>query len=129
MRGNGQKQSRKMELFIAALLIEGSIERAAHSAGIGVATAWRWHSMKEFQAELKSRQKEITEHVVTSIKSAMSEALEVLRSIMSDAENPASARVAAARSILDNGFKAIETADILTRLEALESTLEERQKS
>ena len=123
MRGHGQKQSRKMALFMAALLTEGSIEKAAHAAGIGVTTAWRWYGTEEFQAEYKSRQKEIIKHVVMRIKGAMSEALDVLRDIMADDDNPASARVAAARSILDNAFRSIETEDILERLEVLESTV------
>ena len=117
-----------MGLFMAALLTEGSIEGAARAAGIAVATAWRWHGTEEFQAEYRARQKEVIEHTVMRIKGAMSEAIDVLRSIMVNDENPASARVSAARSILDNGFKAIETEDILARLEALESMMGDEQE-
>jgi hypothetical protein len=47
-------------------------------------------------------------------------AAKVLRDIAEDTEAPASARVSAARAILDSAIKAAEVEDLLPRLQALE---------
>jgi hypothetical protein len=125
--GHGEKMSRKMGVFMQALLSSATIEDAAAIAGISPATAYRWHSRQEFQSEFKRLQGEVTGHALAQLKNSMGEALAVLRDVMGDAENPPSARVAAARTILDNAFKSIETADILERLEALEAASQARE--
>jgi hypothetical protein len=71
--------------------------------------------------EFKRLQGEVTGHALAQLKNSMGEALAVLRDVMGCPENPPSARVAAARTLLDNAFKAVETTDILERLEALEA--------
>ena len=63
------------------------------------------------------------------MKLSASEALEVLRSVANDVESPPSARVAAARTLLDNVFRAVETDDILSRIEALENRMEMKSKN
>jgi hypothetical protein len=113
-----------MHIFMSALLSTANIEDAASMAGISATTAYRWHSQPDFQAEFRKMQQEVVGHALIELKMSMSEALNVLRNVMSDSENPPSSRVAAARTVLDNAFKSLETADILERLEQLESRME-----
>jgi len=54
----------------------------------------------------------------------MSEAVETLRSVMADADAPASSRVAAARAMLDLGLKSVEIEDLVERVDALEKQIE-----
>ena len=50
----------------------------------------------------------------------MTDAAEALRRIATDPDAPSSARVAAAKAILDSGLRIVEITDVISRLEALE---------
>jgi transposase-like protein len=119
--GHGEKRTRKERLFMQALLSSATIEDAAAIAGISPTTAYRWHAEASFKAEFRALQTELVEGSLVQLKMSMSEALAVLRSVMNNGGNPPAARVTAARAVLDNAFKAVETSDILERLEALEA--------
>jgi hypothetical protein len=114
-----------MTAFLLALMTSGTIDAAAAAAGIGSATARRWYRQDAVQAEFRRMQSEIAGHTLRQLKTSMGEALAVLREVMSNECNPPSARVAAARAVLDNAFRAIETVDVLERLEALEARMGE----
>ena len=47
--------------------------------------------------------------------------METLRSVMQDAEAPASARVSAAKTVLETAIKAVELEDLEARIVALET--------
>jgi hypothetical protein len=49
MKGHGEKLSRKQEALISALLLAPTLADAAHTAGIGEVTAWRWLKDSTFQ--------------------------------------------------------------------------------
>ena len=125
MGGHGEKQSMRMGKFIVALMTNATLDEAASIAGIGTATARRWYGMDEVKAELKRRQDEAVSYSLSRLKASITEALDALRGIMADPDNPPSSRVAAARTILDNAFRAVEASDILERIEALESQAKE----
>jgi hypothetical protein len=127
MNGHGEKLTRKMNVFTLALMAAGTLDEAAATAGISPATARRWYRLDIVKAELKRLQDEVVGHSLSRLKLSASEALEVLRSVANDKVSPPSARVAAARALLDNVFRAVETDDILNRLEALESRAEDEK--
>ena len=110
-----------MNDFILALMTTRTLDEAAASAGISSATARRWYRLDVVKTERKRLQDEVVGHSLSRLKLSASEALEVLRSVANNEVSPPSARVAAARTLLDNVFRAVETDDILNRLEALES--------
>jgi hypothetical protein len=124
MSGHGEKLSRKMNDCILALMSAGTLDEAAAASGISPATARRWYRLDVVKAELKHLQEEVVGHSLSRLKLSASEALEVLRSVANDEVSPPSARVAAARTLLDNVFRAVETDDILSRIEALENRME-----
>ena len=109
-----------MSSFMAALLTSPKVEDAAALAGISATTAWRWHSDPGFQAGFREMQDNVLKDSLARAKACITEALDVLRDVMADSGNPPSSRVAAARAILDNAFRAVEASDILERIEALE---------
>jgi hypothetical protein len=124
MNGHGEKLTRKMNDFILVLMSTGTLDEAADAAGISSITARRWYRMDVVKAELKRLQNEVTGHSLTQLKLGISEAVTVLRNVMTDSETPPSARVSAAKTMLDGAFRAVETTDILERLEALEAGME-----
>jgi hypothetical protein len=108
-----------------ALMTHATLDEAAAVAGISPSTARRWYATDEVKAELRRRQEEAVSHSLSRLKSCMTEALDVLRCVMADAGYPPSSRVAAARAVLDNAFRAVEADNILERIEALEKQMKE----
>ena len=127
MSGHGEKLTRKMSDFVTALTSAGTLDEAAAAVGISSATARRWYRLDIVKAELKRLQDEITGHSLTQLKLGISEAVTVLRNVMTDSETPPSARVSAAKTMLDGAFRAVEADDILIRIEALERRAEDEK--
>ena len=59
----------------------------------------------------------------------MAQAVDALADMMNNADIPPQTRLAAPRMILENGFKATETMDIMERLDTLETAMKERRKT
>ena len=121
MSGHGQKLSRKEESAISALLTQGTLAEAAQMAGIGEATLRRWLQRDDFQAAYRRARREAVSHAMAYLQRVGGEAVDTLRSIMNDDQKPASARVTAARVILDMSIKAVEFEDLEVRIAALEA--------
>ena len=127
MTGHGQKLSRKKESTIAALISLPTICDAAKSVGVGEKTLFRWLQLPEFQEAYRKARREIVKQAVAQIQGALSEAVKTLSDIMKDSKAPASARVTAARSIIDTAIKAVEIEDLESRLSALEEHIKDRK--
>jgi DNA-binding MurR/RpiR family transcriptional regulator len=123
MIGHGEKLTRKKEQAIVALLSKGSIEEAAKAAGIGVATLWRWLQRPDFKEEYQKARRDAVAQAIGRLQQSCSKAVKTLEVVMDDGDAPASARVAAAKAVLDTALKAIEIDDIQQRLEALEQAV------
>jgi hypothetical protein len=121
MKAHGEKISRKQELAIAALLTCRAITDAAHQCGIGEVTLHRWLKDDGFQTAYRAARRAVVQHAVVQVQRATAEAVETLRAVMHDSESPASARVSAAKTILDTAIKAIELEDLEARIVALET--------
>ena len=121
MRAHGEKLSRKQEQTIAALLTCDSITAAAAGCGVAEATVHRWLKQDGFQAAYREARRAVVQHAITQVQSATGEAVETLRSVMQDPEAPASAKVSAARTILETAVKAVELEDLEARIAALEA--------
>jgi len=122
MKGHGEKKSRKSEQFIAALLAHPSIEAAARSISISDATAWRWMQDPRFVDQYREARREAMRHTTARLQEAAREAVECLREVQRTGESE-SARVSAARTILEQALKAVDLEDVQERLDALEKTV------
>lgn len=111
----------RQEALIAALLSEPTQEAAAESASVPRSTMYRWLREATFQARFRAAQKALFAHAMARLQGTAGDALDTLRDVMTDASNPAAARVTAARSILDFARQHIELTDIEERLAALEA--------
>ena len=122
MKGHGEKRSRKTEQFIAALLTESTVEAAARKAGIGDVTAWRWMNDRAFADQYREARREAMRHTTARLQGASLESVDALREIQRSGESE-SARVSAARTILEQALKAADPEDVQQRLDALEQAV------
>lgn len=127
MSGHGEKLSRKQEAAIIALLTTGTIGEAAQVAGVGVATMGRWLKAPAFAEAYRSARREALSLATSRLQKVAGEAVDSLAAVMNDQASPASARVSAARSVLDLAYKAQEQQDFEDRLSALEARQEKEK--
>ncbi len=127
MAGHGEKLSRKQDQAIAALLAASNIPDAAVQAGVGERTLYRWLQDAVFQRAYREARRQVVQHAIVQVQHACEGAVATLRAVMENADAPASARVSAARVVLDTSIKAVELEDIEQRLVALETQLHSEQ--
>jgi len=121
MSGHGEKLSRKQEAAIAALLGQPTLPLAAQTCGLHEKTLRRWLKLPGFAAAYLEARRRVVQHTIAQSQQVSAQALLVLRAVMLSDKAPASARVTAARSIVELAVKGLETEDILQRIEALEA--------
>ena len=121
MKAHGEKLSRKQELAIAALFTCSAITDAAKQCSIGEVTLHRWLKDATFQAAYREARRQVVQQAIVQVQRATGEAVETLRSVMQDAAAPASAKVSAAKTILETAVKAVELEDLEARIVALEA--------
>ena len=119
----GEKVSR--ETAIQALIAHPHVKQAAAVAGVAEKTLHRWLKEPEFNTQLIEAQREVSKRVTRAVISRAERAATVLDDIMTDKKISPHTRVMAAKTLLETAFKAIETEDILTRLDELEKRAEE----
>ena len=115
------KLSRKQELAISALLTCPTLLAAAQQCGLAEVTLHRWLKDTAFQTAYREARRAVVQQAITQVQRATGEAVETLRNVMQDADAPASARVSAAKAILETAVKAVELEDLEARIAALEA--------
>ena len=121
MKGHGEKLSRKQEALISALLTTPTLADAAHTAGIGEVTAWRWLKDATFQATYRDARRAVVQHAIAQVQRATGEAVETLRSVMQDADASASARVSTAQAMLETAVTSLDIEALAARMAPLEA--------
>ena len=124
-KGHGEKNSRKRELFIAALLTEPNIREAAKKAGIGESTGWQWLQDPDFQAEYREARRMAVSQAIAQLQQASSGAVATLCEVMADQEATPASRVTAAKTVLEMAIKGVELEDLAERIEKLEQAVEQ----
>lgn len=120
------KMTRKMEAAIAALLTAPTIAEAAKTVGIHEQTLWRWLQNSDFQACYREAKRQAVAQAIARLQQVSSEAVETLQQVMNDPETSASARVSAAKIVLEMTLKGSELEDLAARLEQLERLIEQK---
>jgi hypothetical protein len=113
----------KQEAFLAALLSNSTIKAACEESGISETTGWRYLNDEKFKERYRKSQRQVVEHTIVRLRSDANEAVKALREIVDDVTAASSARVAAARTILELTFKSVELYDIEGRMDTLEANL------
>jgi hypothetical protein len=129
MRGPGEKLTRKQEVAIAALLTAPTIADAAHASSISEPTLWRWLQREDFQTAYRQARREVVSQAVAYLQQVAGEAVDTLRAVMQDAQKPASARVSAARAVLDLAIRGVELEGLEARIQTREQWLADRMEA
>jgi hypothetical protein len=125
MRASGEI-SRKQEQAIAALLTCSSIADAVQQCGMAESTLYRWLKETAFRAAYREARRQVVQQAIGQLQQATGTAVQTLVTIMQHAEASASAKVSAAKAILETAVKAVEIEDLEARITALEQRLKEK---
>lgn len=100
---------------------------AAVSIGIGEATLFRWLKNPQFKANYRKARHQVVSKSIGHLQTKITKAIDTLLGLTEDKEAPSSARVAAAKAIIDQSLRAVETGEIEARIERIESRLKEEK--
>jgi AcrR family transcriptional regulator len=129
MRDDGASLDPKQERAIASLLSEPTVERAAEKAGVNPATVYRWFKDDPFSIAYREARRHAVQQAIAHLQQTSHAAVSALQDVMSDSDSPASARVTAAKTILELAIRAVELEDLAARVEALERAQEGRWRN
>lgn len=119
----GEKLTAKQERALAALLACGEVKAAAKEAKVGETTLWRWLQTPGFQSRYRAARRQVSEAAIAQLQTDATGAARVLREIAEDREAPASARVSAAKAVIEHALKGVELIDLEERVEEIERRL------
>ena len=125
--GHGGKKAQKLDAFIAAMMSHKGVEAAAAAAGISPATAYRWLADPDVIRRLGEARRDAMQRAMSRLMEAAVGAVECLCEVQSSGESE-SARVSAARTILEQALRATELQDVQQRLDKLEAIAKSRWK-
>lgn len=120
MKTPKQKLSPKKARAVIALLVNRTMAEAAQAVGIAESTLWRWMQDQDFQQAYREAKRQVVQQATAQMQANMSEAIQTLRHVMNDSEASASARVSAAKAMIEIGLKAVEIEDLEFRITILE---------
>ena len=119
----------KQEQAIGALLAQPSITKAAETLKMSERTLRRWlKGNREFLIRYQSARTEIVERTARFVQSSGMTAAITLLTLARDENQPSTARVSAARKLLDKTFATFEQIDLVPRLEAIETTVSQIER-
>lgn len=101
---------------LQALLTHPSKTEAAEAAGISVRTLQRYLADESFQEAYRDAFQDLVTDATRQVQQSLSPAIKALRSIVEDEGENASARISAARALLEYGLRMTELSDILGEL-------------
>ena len=105
---------------IKALIAHETVSDAAKACNLARDTVYRYMRDPLFDHELKKAKRVLVNRAILSLQQSCRHAATALAAICRDEEAPPSARVSAAKEILNQTMKAIEIEGIEERLQALE---------
>ena len=117
--------SAKQEKLIAFLLTERTTDSACRRADVAVTTCWRWMKDERFLREYRRARKGLLETTVARLQAITASAIDTLERNLY-CENP-SVETRTAAIILEQAIRGLETLDVESRLESLESVIERKE--
>jgi len=127
LKPTDEKLTPKQEQAIVALLSCDELQKACEQAKVSKTTLWRWLKTPAFQSHYREARRQLVETTFAHIQRNGERASKVLIEIAESKDAPAASRVAAARAILEQGVKGVETLDIAERIEKLEQMVKDNK--
>lgn len=118
---NKHKNYEKVAL---SMLTCSTFKEVSEKTGISIATIRRYRHNKEFQEILENVKQEIYNETIQKAQGYCLESLNVLKSIMNDKTATDSARVSAARTIIEFGINVKEQEAIIDQIKEIERRIE-----
>lgn len=118
----------KQELALRAIISHPTLKEAALASGVSETTLWRYMQDAAFSRRLREVRRDAVNHAVIRLQRASSDAVTVLRDLMMKDDAPASARITAARTVLDYSIRVVEMDDLRGRIEELEDFIKVKQE-
>jgi hypothetical protein len=117
----------KAEKVLTALLHHGAVRSAAKDAGVSEATVFRYLQDSEFQRRYRAARADVVDAAIALMQRLCANAVTTLGAVMHDTDAPASARVAAARTILEQSIGGVELTELRQEVEEIKQMLAERE--
>jgi hypothetical protein len=111
----------RQERALLALLEEASITAAARGARIGERTLRRWLAQPAFADSYRAARRDCVKQATARLQHAATDAVQTLVAVMNDTTATHAARVAAARTVLEETRRAAELEDLAERVATLEA--------
>ena len=125
--GENEQLTAPQRRAITALLEQRDIRTAAKAAKVGETTLHRWlREDATFVAELRTLEGMVIDTATRRLLQNQDTALSVILSVMADPKHPASVRLRAAQTILEQMLKLRELRTVEERLSRLEANLAQR---
>ncbi len=112
----------KQDKAIVALLSEVTVDAAAKSSGISVATMWRWMKEPDFRKAYLAARRQVVDDAISLMQRASKRAVATLIANL-DCDNP-SVQVRSAQLLIDHSMKGVELLELECRLQDVEQALE-----
>ena len=126
-RQNGDDLTQKQTRAMLALLEHPTLRDAAAAIGVGESTLYRWTQLPTFKTAYMDARREAVRQSIAHLQSATGEAVTCLRDVMKSAKASDSAKVSAARAVLELALKAVEIEDLAERLATLEKLMGDKK--
>lgn len=111
----------RQQAALALLATGAPVPAVAKAIGVSERAVWNWLKLEPFKTELRAHQRQGLESASRKLQHASLAAVQALETVMGDEEAPHSARVSAAKAVLDAAYRASELANLTERLEQLEA--------
>lgn len=123
-----KRRNPRREKVLAALIATDTQAAAAKLAGVDPKTVYFYLQDKDFAYEYQKAQRALVDIATVQAKKLLCPALIALQDILLNKDITATARVSAARTILEFGIRLAEINEIYERLEALEENFKQERK-
>jgi hypothetical protein len=128
MTDNGTELTTRQQRTIAALLTAKNVREAARASKTPERTIYTWFNEPDFRTALYEAEGHLIDAATRRLLHHQDVALTVILTIMADRDNPASVRLKAAQSVLDQLLKLRELRNVEQRLTALEAIYAKQPK-
>jgi hypothetical protein len=110
-RAHPGKKPGKVDLFLAGLTSQRTVELASKYAGIAASTGYRWLRDPAIAERRRQAGRDASQHAQARLRETMCAAVDRLRTLVDKADSEA-VQVAACKAVLDYNLKASEIEDL-----------------
>ena len=125
-RQNSDNLTPKQMRAMLAMLEHPTLRDAAAAVRVGESTLYRWAQIPAFKAAYMDARREAVRQSIAHLQNATGEAVTCLRNVMNRATASDSAKVSAARAVLELALKSVEIEDLTERVKQLEALMESK---